>query len=189
LLSSGCVTKKETRVQHRSLPDTSLQKIALDVLVKDDDYIFLGTDSIAIVPEIKNDNKNTVKGHLSVKLLTDDYHLVKEETVPVEIAGNAVFNKLSFGLSRPAPGFYRYDVTFALSESGQINKKLNVGYEPEKIASPNDQQPDFDAFWQDNLKKLAEIAPDFQLTPLPEQSKLDYEMYEVTMRSWEDELI
>lgn len=64
-----------------------------------------------------------------------------------------------------------------------------MGFEPEKINSPLDAKSDFSEFWENNLKELAKIAPNYKLTPVPEASKLDYDMYEVEMRSFGNEII
>lgn len=171
------------------LPAGILDQLSLDVKVKDEDYIFLGKDSIAIEPQIKNRGQELIRGQLIVKLQTDDYQFLKEERINITIPAKGSFSGHLFGLKLPQPGFYRYDISFALDGNRQIHKKFNVGYEPEKIVSPNDQPADFDIFWSNNLSELAKVDPGFQLTLLPEQSKLDYNMYEVSMRSLENEII
>jgi cephalosporin-C deacetylase len=171
------------------VPASALEKLDLQVQVKDEDYIFLGNDSIAIQPQVNNRGGQEVAGTLYVKLLTDEHRVIKEESVALKLPANQTTKSRLFGFTEPKPGFYRYEVTFAVDQQQKLTKKFNVGYEPEKIDSPNDQQADFDSFWKNSLKELKSIDPDYQLTHLPEHSKLDYDMYHVSMRSLENELI
>lgn len=166
-----------------------LEKIELKVEVKDDDYIFLGSKGILVEPKLWNRGNEPVRGLLSVKLLTDDRTLIKNDTTTIIIPGKETYQGNMFGVGHPDPGFYRYDISFSLSEEEEINQQLVVGYEPEKIISPNDQPVDFDAYWDRSLEELSKISPDFDMTLIPEQSKADYDMYQVSMRSFENELI
>jgi cephalosporin-C deacetylase-like acetyl esterase len=157
-------------------------KLALDVTVADSDYIFILPDLPRIVPGVTNSNTWAVAGDLVVTVTTDDYLPVRSDTVSVKIkAGTARF--AAFTLEDPAPGFYRYTVQFLRNDSVELEKKFNLGFEPEKISSPPDARDDFKAFWDDNLKRLAAVKPQYKLTPRPEFSNADYTVYLVEMRS------
>ncbi|MEJ5145966.1 cephalosporin-C deacetylase-like acetyl esterase [Sphingobacterium sp. JUb78] len=170
-------------------PASTADKLILNVNVRDDDYVFLGTDSIAIAPAIVNKGKEAVKAYLNITLTTDDGQLVNTQQVNVAIPGNGSLNAGVFGLKNPKPGFYQYKVSLQLDNGQKLEQQCNVGYEPEKISSPNDARADFDEFWKANKQALAAIEPDYQLILLPEQSRLDYDMYQVSMRSLDNELI
>lgn len=99
-----------------------------------------------------------------------------------------------------APGFYT--VTFSSSvgttevESpadcparNEVLGRFNIGCDPEKIVSPQDKQPDFDEFWTRTLAELAETAPDWKLTIIPERSNDIRRTYRVDMRSFGGEPI
>ena len=60
------------------------------------------------------------------------------------------------------PGFYKAILSL---ESKMGNKKysFNFGYEPEKIVSPADPQPDFAEFWQRAKAELATVDPQFKM--------------------------
>lgn len=163
-------------------------KIALDIAVADSDYIFMAPNPVEITVNINNKNKWAVDGTLLVTLTTDDYQPLKADSLNIKIAGQDIYSK-SFGLENPNPGFYRYTVQFNRNNELAKEKKFNVGFEPEKINSPIDAKEDFKAFWDNNLKELAKVAPNYKLTLVPEYSEIDYDIYLVEMRSFGNELI
>lgn len=170
-------------------PASTVDKLKLKVNVQDDDYIFLGEDSIAIAPTIENKGKKSLRATVKIVVTTDAYKPVKSQELKIDIPAHATTTMGTFGLKNAEPGFYRYKVSVEMDGGQKLEEQVNVGYEPEKIASPNDEAADFDTFWKTNKAQLASVQPDYQLMLIPEQSKLDYEMYHVSMRSLDNELI
>lgn len=171
------------------VPASTVDKLKLKVNVQDDDYIFLGKDSIAIAPTIENKGKKQLKATLKISLMTDAYRPIKSQELQVDIPAHATTSLGTYGLKNAEPGFYRYKVSVEIEGGQKLEEQFNVGYEPEKILSPNNEATDFAEFWKANKAQLANIQPDYQLMLIPEQSKLDYEMYHVSMRSLDNELI
>lgn len=163
-------------------------KILLDVAVADSDYIFLGENPIQVTTNIENKNNWDIDGKLIVTLTTDDYQPVKSDSLNISIEGLKTYSR-SFDLANPQPGFYRYTVQLKRNNEIVTEKKFNVGYEPEKIQSPIDAKADFKEFWDNNLKELAKVAPNYKLTLKPEYSQHGYDMYLVEMYSFGNELI
>lgn len=163
-------------------------KIRMDVTVDDTDHVFLDTDSFQIHVGIKNTNRWSVKGDLMVKLMTDTYQSVKYDSITVSLDALDGCNH-TFDLKNPAPGIYRYQLEFRRNGEIACGKSFNVGYEPEKIASPIDAKSDFKAFWDNALKELASVAPQYKLTLKEELSKQDYEIFLVEMNSLDNERI
>ena len=163
-------------------------KLSVTVAVADSDYIFLASEAIKITINIENKNQWPVTGNLVVTLTTDDYKPLKNDSAAIEIKGKTTYLG-TFGLDNPAPGFYRYTVQFKRDLAVVYEKKFNVGYEPEKISSLIDAKEDFKKFWDNNLKELAKVKPDYKLTLVPEYSQVDYDIYLVEMRSFGNELI
>lgn len=163
-------------------------KINLKANVADEDYIFLGDNPIKIVAEVENTNAWDVEGELVQTLTTDDFQPVFADSAKISVNGNSTFAK-DMVLNNPKPGFYRY--TLALKRNGEVvaEKKVNVGYEPEKISSPIDAKADFKEFWDGSLKELAKVDPRYKLTLIPEYSQHGCDMYEVEMYSLGNELI
>lgn len=163
-------------------------KLALTVNVADEDYIFMSSKPISINVNIENKNLWRVKGNLLVTLTTDDFQPVKTDSLLVDIDVKSKFSQ-TFELKDPKPGFYRYTVQLKRGSQIACEKKFNVGFEPEKISSPIDAKADFKEFWDNNLKELAKVAPNYKPTLVPEASKIDYDMYLVEMQSFGNELI
>lgn len=79
-----------------------------------------------------------------------------------------------------APGFYRTRLSW---DDSPAFAEFNIGCDPESVVSPQDKQPDFDAFWESTLAELAQVAPQPRLTLLPEHSNDIRRTYRVDMRS------
>ncbi len=163
-------------------------KLILNVAVADSDYVFMSPDPIEITVNLENKNAWNVQGRLVVELTTDDYQPLKTDSLDIEIKAKTTYSK-SFDYQNPDAGFYRYTVQFIRNGEQACEKKFNVGFEPEKISSPIDAKEDFRAFWDNSLKELAKVAPQYKLTLQPEYSKIDYDVYLVEMRSFGNEPI
>jgi len=164
------------------------EKVRLTTTVNDSEYVFLGDHPISIQVDLNNLNDFEVNGTLVVNITTDAYEPVKTDSVKLAIDALATFDG-EFKYENPTPGFYRYAVSFKRYGKLASEEKFNVGYEPEKIQSPNDAKADFKSFWENNLEELAKVVPKYKLTLQPQYSKLDYDMYLVEMYSFENELI
>lgn len=70
--------------------------------------------------------------------------------------------RLRFKLDAAGPGFYQARLG--------AHQAFNIGIDPERIESPQDKQPDFDAFWEQTLAELAAVPMDAQLEPVPEHA-------------------
>ena len=163
-------------------------KLSVTVAVADSDYIFFAPDAVKITVNIENKNRWSVSGNLVITFATDDSKPLKNDSAAIEIKGKTTYSG-TFGLDNPVPGFYRYTVQFKRDLAMVYEKHFNVGYEPEKINSPMDAKEDFKEFWDNNLKELAKVKPDYKLTLVPEYSQVDYDIYLVEMRSFGNELI
>lgn len=101
-----------------------------------------------------------------VKLsLTSDMHEPFAEFSQTAHPGTGT-DTLSFDLGLK-PGFYIATLSI---DGGIVEKTFNIGCDPEKIVSPQDKQPDFDAFWDRAKAELAKQRPNFRRTLVPEKS-------------------
>lgn len=83
------------------------------------------------------------------------------------------------------PGFHKAVLYLVSKEDGARTEltRSNLGCDPEKIASPQDKQPDFDAFWEQTLAQLAATAPEYRLTKIEDHSNDIRASYRVDMKS------
>lgn len=68
-------------------------------------------------------------------------------------------------------------------------KSFNFGVRPDDISSPRDANSDFWSFWQQSLKELAEVEPEYKLTLDTKLSGRLRNVYVVEMKSWGGETI
>ena len=87
---------------------------------------------------------------------------------------------LDFNLGELEPGFYQVRLG--------DDQAFNIGVNPERIVSPQDKQPDFDAFWEQTLAELAAVPMDAKLELVPEHSDSHRSTYRVSFRSWDGAL-
>jgi len=83
-----------------------------------------------------------------------------------------VFQEKELDLSKPEtvisgsmdkPGFLRCTVEYKFNGKAQARVDLCAGFDPEKIVPSMKKPADFDKFWEDGFKELANIPADYQL--------------------------
>lgn len=100
--------------------------------------------------------QNSESDKAVVKLSNDARDIFLEENIDLSKEANV------FSGTMDKPGFLRFTVEFNVGgKSGR--KDAGAAFEPEKIRPSMKKPADFDKFWEDNLKELASIPPDYQL--------------------------
>jgi cephalosporin-C deacetylase len=80
------------------------------------------------------------------------------------------------------PGFYEAMLEMVDQDGARRElARTNIGFEPEKILSPQDKQEDFDEFWAQTLTELRATDPEYKLTLLKEYSNDVRRTYRVDM--------
>lgn len=82
-------------------------------------------------------------------------------------------------------GFYHAVV----KDDENVAYEFNFGVRPEEVISPRDAKEDFWPFWEQSLKELAEVDPEYKLTKDRAKSGKKRNVYVVEMRSWGGEKI
>lgn len=145
------------------------------------DHLFLEKGVINIPVRITNQMKSTLKGTITLKLLSDFGETVKVTEVPVSVkAKNSSTIVMEAG--ELSPGFYNATVLY----SGEFNnKKMNfsIGVRPEEIISPLDRPEDFDNYWMRAKRELAAVDPQFKLIRQDSLCTNKKEVYLVEIRS------
>lgn len=137
------------------------------------------------------------EGTLGVKLTEDigladgSAEVVRDYECAFDFTG---VQKVSFGLSDIAPGFYKVGFTISKPHPDGMHTfdagdSFFIGIRPELIESPQDKQPDFDEFWERTLSELAEVEPEYRMELLPDHSNELRNTYRVTMKSLGGETI
>jgi len=161
--------------------------LALGTEQSEPDMIIMGAPDAEIPVTLKSEFRKKYRGALTLKITTDfrEAFASKYQEVAVKKKGTGHF---TFRIRDLRPGFYK--ATLSL-ESKMGNKKyyFNFGYEPEKIISPADPQPDFAEFWQRAKAELATVDPKFKMIRVDSLCTDKHNIYLVEMRSLGNALI
>ena len=125
------------------------------------------------------DSRKDMKAEVIMTLSTDMKEPVKTVSKQVKIHQGGA--ELEYKLNL-VPGFY--EAVLELVEPDGTKRELartNIGCEPEKIASPQDKQEDFDEFWNQTLEQLAATSPEYKLTLIKDRSNDIRRTYRVDM--------
>jgi len=80
------------------------------------------------------------------------------------------------------PGFLRCTVTLD-RDGAEYRGMATAGFTPEKIRPTQAEPADFDAFWTKAKDELAKLPLDTKLTPMPEQSNDQVEVFQVNLQN------
>lgn len=146
------------------------------------DWVFYAPNTPLIQVEATNKKNSTASIVLYLDIQTDTR--LPLYTFSQRISLNPETNTLlDFSFSLSTPGFYRCTLTEEANGEKTIVKQFNIGYEPEAIVSLPDNQPDLKEFWDTAKAELALVAPEYELTLMPEHSNKTRNFYLVKMKS------
>lgn len=120
---------------------------------------------------------------ISLNVITDDCKPVA--TMQQQLHLDADSTEVSFSFAVPNPGFYRCTINV----EGANSVTRNIGYEPERIVTLPDAQPDFDAFWANTLAELTKVNPNYSISEEKDKSGKTRKVYLVKMMSVDNEPI
>jgi cephalosporin-C deacetylase-like acetyl esterase len=168
---------------NRGIPDL----LTLGTAFREGDMIFKGDPDVDIPVTLKSEFRKKYRGALKLDIITDSGDEFDTSYQEVAVKKN-ITALLAFRISDLKPGFYR--ATLSL-ESKMGNKKysFNFGYEPEKIVSPPDPQPDFNEFWDKAREELATVDPQYRMIRIDSLCTEKHNVYLVEMRSLGNVLI
>ena len=161
--------------------------LTLGTLFEQEDMVLKGLPDTEIITSVKNEFTKSYRGSLTLKIVTDfgEQFYDGYSEVAVKRMSTGYF---PFQLKNLKPGFYK--ATLALhSKMGNKTYNFNFGYEPEKIESPADSQPDFAEFWQRAKAELAGVDPQYKLIRIDSLCTEKQNVFLVEMRSLGNALI
>lgn len=120
--------------------------------------------------------KVAMAGPAHMQLVTDLSLMANEPEIvwnqDVTIGPDSV---LTASLGKLEPGFYQVRLEDTL--------RFNIGIQPDKVVSPPDSKPDFDAFWESIIADVAALPMNAVLEPVPEYSNDQRETFRVSFSS------
>jgi cephalosporin-C deacetylase len=158
-----------------------VDKISIEPVFVQADRIFKGTDAVNLQVNVKNDLAKTIKGKIQLRIVSDFNTEILTQEMDITLKSKKTV-LVSFGGGGIEPGFYKAYVTFS---SDMVTKKTSFmfGYDPEKIVSPLNPQPDFANYWSRAKKELAAVAPQYKVTKIDTLCTTKRNIYLVEMRS------
>lgn len=156
-----------------------LSAVANASAVLENDWMFTTGDQKPLRVAVQSQNGFRGSVPVYVRVSTDKGVSVSVSGKKARLGKGADTLDFDLGL---APGFYK--VCVSLNENDPLDENFCVGCDPEKIVSPQDKQPDFDEFWEDNLRQLAMVPMNARMTPLKDHSNADRTAYRVDMKSF-----
>lgn len=147
------------------------------------DWVFTDGEPQQVNLTLKNMSSKPAKGSVALVLKTDKHAAVDSLTSRVRLLAGEE-KALSIAFKLPEPGFYRCRLYVESNGAAGDAATCNIGYEPEKIISPRDAKPDFDAFWAATRAELDAVEPRYKLTLIPERSSGQKNIYHVEMASY-----
>ncbi len=175
--SGNTSSGREITVQGHDVLLYRLDPVYSDSLANGDKLLWLSGEKPYIEIVSRNSMTSAYDETIKLSLLSDSNKLLRAyENKIVVPSGKEVVTRFHLTLM---PGFYRVVVAGSLG----VVKKFNIGYEPEKIISPPDAQPDIREFWNKAKEELAAVKPEFSLRLCKDSSTSLRNVYLVKMKS------
>jgi cephalosporin-C deacetylase-like acetyl esterase len=147
------------------------------------EWVFMNGDPQQADVTLKNTSTERAKCNIILVLKTDKHAAIDSLVTPVKLSGSEE-KTTSVTFKLPEPGFYRCKLYLESKGTTGNIETFNIGYEPEKIVSPRDAKPDFEAFWKATRAELDNVKPHYKLTLIPERSTGAKNIYHVGMQSY-----
>ena len=151
------------------------------------DMILKGSPDVEIPVSLKSEFSKNYRGILIIDIATDfgEEYVSIEQDLKVKPESTGLF---TFNIKDLKPGFYKATLSLD-SRMGNKKYNFNFGYEPEKIVSPADPQPDFNEFWQRTKAELASVDPQYRMIKIDSLCTEMHNVYLVEMHSFGNVLI
>jgi len=169
-------------------PLSPASKIAMTCDIVPQDWVFLGDAPKTINVTLSSQENSSIKCSVLMEVMTDKYEPAQTLQMPYKVKAQESLTK-TFNLDLTRPGFYRCRLTPVINGFKGEPVQFNIGFEPEKIESPVDAQPDFTAFWEGTRAQLDQVPMNAKMTLLKEFSTGARDLYYVEMRSFGNETI
>ena len=162
-------------------------KFSIEPVFAHEDRIFKGENTVNLQLNLKNEFSKPFKGKLHLRIVSDFKKEVLTLCKDVSIKSHKA-NLENFTLTGIEPGFYKAYVSLS-NEMVTKNVSFMFGFEPEKIVSPPNRQPDFTNYWNRAKKELAAVEPQYKVSRIDSLCTSRRNVFLVEMRSLGNVLI
>lgn len=161
--------------------------LVLSTAFVEPDMILHGSPDVEIPVTLSSEFRKIYRGALTLTVFTDfgEEFDTKYQEVAVKKKSTS---HIVFKVKDLKPGFYKATLSLE-SKMGNKKHEFKFGYEPEKIVSPADPQPDFADFWQRAKAELSTVDPQYRMIRIDSLCTEKHNVYLVEMRSLGNALI
>ncbi|MBW4890885.1 acetylxylan esterase [Mucilaginibacter sp. HMF5004] len=149
--------------------------------------VYKSSSPVTYTVDVKSNFKTTQSGKISYAVTTHDGKPVAHGSQPVTVEAKAT-KTVSFEIpAQSTPGYY--NISFMINTS-RYDDTLRRAFavDTNKIMATNTKPADFDAFWNKAKKELAQVAPKYKVTEMPDMEHND-KVYQIEMHSLNDIVI
>lgn len=164
-----------------------VENIRMKAVFAQADHIIKGHDSRQIKLEVSSMLKFALTGTLQATIVSDFGDTYADTSFSIQLKAKATRSN-TWLLPALPPGFYTLQLSLSNNDFAK-RIQLGFGVDPEKIVSPRDAQPDFEAYWKRAKKELAAVDPQFRMIRKDSLCTETKEVYLVEMRSLGNVLI
>lgn len=132
--------------------------------------------------EVKNKTANDSEFSITWEITDDEGVVLRKKTFPYKVTGDSLVWAYCPIYRFKTDGFF--EVRAKVFIDNQMKEfKTVVTTNPEKITSPLLKPNDFDIFWNESLKDLAVVAPEYKVKKIKRDKSFKTHLYEVEMKS------
>ena len=131
--------------------------------------------------EVKNTTNNEQVGKVSYIVTTETGQKLGADSIKVKIAKKST-EKYDFEIPQSKPGFYKVNFMINVTEYDDTTRRV-FGIRPDMIRSQHRKPADFDVFWENTKKELAQVKPNYRVTAMPHLNTDNRKVFLIEMQS------
>ena len=142
-------------------------------------------ETVVFTAEVRNSSKDKLNGELRWELETVAFDAKELKPTKLQLKGKET-KTFQYELEMKVSGFVKVSCTVAERGEREVTRSKRVGCDPTGVLSELTREEDFDEFWAQSIKELAEVEPEYELIEVTQEEGADGELYELIMRSHGD---
>ncbi len=147
------------------------------------DGTFPEGQKLQITYAVKNVSSKTVKGFVAGSVSTTRAPKIIHQFKKYLEVPPGQTQRVSFDYQPRQAGVYQVFIRYRNMLGTMTAHSARMAYAPEKINPPLSRKEDFDAFWQNTLRALKNIPPNFRVEAKSSLSTPKYQVYLIEMQS------
>ena len=131
--------------------------------------------------DVKNTYNKTEAGKVTYVVMDQFNKKLLSDSINVSVAQHDV-RSYNFNIPSLKSGFYKINFMINVNDYDDTTRRV-FGIRADEIRSAHEKPADFDSFWADAKSELANVAPNYVVTEMPELAKDHRKVYKLQMQS------